>query len=298
MKKITTCVLSLLCATLLLFGCAKPSTDAKNETSQTTYNVAETTICEAYTESTTAPYIPDSPRTIKATYTSTTLGGYTLPYTLILPENYSAEKTYPVMLFLHGAGERGSDNCLHINSAVSQLYTTRPDLLDNAIFLAPQCPEGEKWVNTPWNEGNYSTDATPESNALGTAMEILSKVMTDYSCDENRIYLFGISMGGYGTWDALVRHNSTFAAAIPLCGGGDESKAQLLAKTPIWCVHGTDDLVVQFEGTQRMASAIIAAGGSKLIFTPLENTGHDVWTYATTNPELIGWLFSQQKQLS
>ena len=101
-------------------------------------------------------------------------------------------------------------------------------------------------------------------------------------------------MGGYGTWDMLVRHGDTFAAAVPLCGGGDASKADYLKNIPIWTYHGTADPTVRFEGTKGMVDAIVAAGGEKIKFNAVENAGHNIWTEATTNGELIDWLFANK----
>ena len=169
--------------------------------------------------------------------------------------------------------------------------------MDECIFLVPQCPTDELWVDWPWENGNYNLDEIPESKALSTVMKILNKVITDYAADTNRVYIMGISMGGFGTWDALVRHESTFAAGVPLCGGGDPSKAEILREIPIWCVHGTVDSAVPFAGTEEMYNTIIAAGGERITFEPMEGMNHNIWDYATTNGALIDWLFAQNLEL-
>lgn len=220
--------------------------------------------------------------------------GYSLVYRIYVPADYDASKTYPVILFLHGAGERGNDNNLQVNSTVQNLFDTRPELLEQTIVVAPQCPLNEQWVDYPWSKGNYSSDTVKESKALSTAFEILSSVLGEYSCDTDRVYAMGLSMGGYGTWDMIVRHGDTFAAAVPLCGGGDASKADYLKNIPIWTYHGTADQTVRFKGTKAMVDAITAAGGEKIKFNAVEGAGHNIWTEATTNGELIDWLFAQK----
>lgn len=231
---------------------------------------------------------------IPKTFESQINAGYSLGYRIYVPADYDASKTYPVLLFLHGAGERGSDNASHMNSTVQNLFNTRPDTLAQTIVVAPQCPAGQQWVDYPWAKANYSSDKIKESKALSTAFEILTSVMNEYSCDRDRVYALGLSMGGYGTWDMLVRHGDTFAAAVPLCGGGDASKADYLKNIPIWTYHGTADPTVQFKGTQEMYNSIVAAGGEKIKFNAVEGAGHNVWDAATTNGELIDWLFANK----
>ena len=242
-----------------------------------------------------AAAFPETAR--KDVYRNTDYNDYSIAYTLFLPENYDASETYPMLLFLHGAGERGADNELQLRNAVRNLYDTRPELLGGSFVLCPQCPENEQWVDWPWTDGNYSVDAVPESKSLSTAVKLMKSIADSYSADPHRIYIFGLSMGGYGTWDALVRHESVFAAGAALCGGGDASKAELLKEIPIWAVHGTADGAVRYAGTEGMVSAIKAAGGERIRFTSLDGYGHNVWDYASTNGELIDWLYAQDLRL-
>lgn len=240
---------------------------------------------------------PDESRTLKVVHTNPDFDGYQMPYTLYLPTDYDETASYPTLLLLHGAGERGNDNELQLFHGVDELYTTRPELMNQAIFIVPQCPLNEQWVDWPWANGNYSVDEIPESKALSTAMQILSDVTDNYAVDENRIYIMGISMGGFGAWDALVRHESTFAAGVPLCGGGDPTKSDILKEIPIWCVHGTADTAVPFAGTEEMYNTIVAAGGERITFEQMRDMGHWIWDYATTNGAMIDWLFSQNLEL-
>ena len=258
--------------------------------------LALTLLCAAMTVSVSAVR-PDEARTLKDVYVNDELDGYEIPYVLYLPANYDESKSYPVLLLLHGAGERGNDNELQLFHAVDELYETRQALMDECIFLVPQCPNDEQWVDWPWTNGNYSVDEIPESKALSTVMKLLNKILADYAADTNRVYIMGISMGGFGTWDALVRHESTFAAGVPLCGGGDPSKVDILKEIPIWCVHGNADTAVPFAGTEEMYNTIVSAGGERITFEPMDGMGHNIWDYATTNGDLIDWLFTQNLEL-
>lgn len=240
---------------------------------------------------------PDESRTQKAVYVNAELDGYEIPYVLYLPANYDEAKEYPVLLLLHGAGERGNDNELQLFHGVDELYETRQTLMDECIFLVPQCPLDELWVDWPWENGNYALDEIPESKALSTVMKLLNEILDTHAADKNRVYIMGISMGGFGTWDALVRHEATFAAGVPLCGGGDPSKADILKEIPIWCVHGTVDSAVPFAGTEEMYNTIVSAGGERITFEPMDGMDHNIWDYATTNGDLIDWLFAQNLEL-
>ncbi|MDO4815088.1 MAG: prolyl oligopeptidase family serine peptidase [Bacillota bacterium] len=226
------------------------------------------------------------------------LDGFELPYRLFVPQKYNSQKEYPVILFLHGIGECGNDNSSQFQNGVQTLFDTCPELLEECIFILPQCPEGQQWVGTVPDDlfnGNYSTDTMAETEAMQSAIKLLESILAEYSCDKNRVYVMGLSMGGFGTWDALVRHGELFAAGVPLCGGGDEAYAKELADIPIWTYHGTADPIVEFDGTKHMVELITEAGGENIIFTAVENGTHDVWSEATTNPELIKWMFAQSK---
>jgi len=224
-----------------------------------------------------------------------TNGSYTMPYRVYIPEDYDDSKSYPLLLFLHGAGERGSDNKAQLYRDVFQSWlpdTSTP--LAQAIVVFPQCPTNEQWVDTPWAEGSYSVDEVRESKQAEAALDILYEVVDAYNVDENRIYVSGISMGGFGTWDLLMRHGEIFAAAIPICGGADPSQAELLTDIPIWTFHGSADSVVPVSGTREIYESIIEAGGEKIEYTEYEGMDHNVWTAAAAEPGIQEWLLSHK----
>lgn len=231
--------------------------------------------------------------TIKDTFENPEIPGYSLPYNLFLPEDYNETTYYPVILFLHGAGERGTDNSLQLANYLPDLYATSPELMGSAIVIAPQCPNDEQWVNTPWEVGTYSVDEIPESNALNTALKLLEHVVDTYGGDRCRIYITGISMGGFGTWDAIMRHEEIFAAAVPICGGADPTKAEILKNFPIITYHDTGDRTVPADGTKDMVKAIRATKNKNIKFNILNGYGHGAWLAAGVDAEMIDWLFAQ-----
>lgn len=222
-----------------------------------------------------------------------TTGDTTLPYRIYVPENYDSNAKYPLIVFLHGAGECGDDNSAQLKNAVQILFDRDDGLAKTAIFVAPQCPADNQWVDTPWADGNYSVDAVPESNELAAVVKLVEKLENDYSIDTNKVYAMGLSMGGFGVWDLLMRHNDIFAAGIPMCGGADVSKAELLAKTPIYTFHGTADTSVPYSGTSEMVEAIENVDGRYVTFISYEGDSHGIWDKASAEDGLLEWLFAQ-----
>lgn len=217
-----------------------------------------------------------------------------LPYRIYVPFNYTPDKKVPILVNLHGAGLRGDDNQKQLKFIDKMLMQTDMPV-DDAIIIFPQCPEGQKWVDSNWSVGSYSLKSTPESNELRAVVELVQQLMQTYPVDEQRIYACGFSMGGYGTWNLLMNHPDLFCAGIPMCGAGDPSMAEVLKDIPIWAVHGAKDPTVPVQGSRDMANAIETIGGEKLQYTELPDNEHDVWNYTYSNPEMFKWLFEQKK---
>ena len=211
-----------------------------------------------------------------------------LPYRLILPDNYDDNKSYPLIFFFHGAGERGTDNTKQFVHLVQYIYDNAPE---DCIIVAPQCPSADQWVDTPWINGAYSTDKVKESNEMVAVMELLEDLEIKYSVDADRIYAIGLSMGGFATWDIITRHNDVIAAAIPICGGGDPSKAELLKDTPIFTFHAINDTSVPYQGTKQTVDAIKGVGGTKIEYTQYSTGGHGIWNQAIQTKGLLEKLF-------
>lgn len=221
--------------------------------------------------------------------------GRSMNYRIYLPADYRADRSYPMLLFLHGAGERGDDNEAQLKNVAGTLPADHSELRD-CIIVAPQCPKNEKWVDVEnWSQCNYSTDSIPQSKAMREVIELLDFLQDQYSVDSDRCYVAGLSMGGYGTWDLLVRCGDRFAAAIPVCGGCDVEKAALLTDIPIRTFHGMKDPTVPYTGTSMMVERIRNLGGSKITFTPYPEGNHLIWDEAFATDGLFTWLLSQKR---
>ena len=209
----------------------------------------------------------------------------------LLPPLAPVADTHPLILFLHGSGERGDNNAQgrHIR------FLTEPATRKAypCFVLAPQCPRGEQWVNMPWGPGIGEQPENP-SAALADAMALLDHLLATHPIDPKRIYITGLSMGGFGTWDAITRYPNRFAAAAPICGGGDpDSITAATAKIPIWSFHAADDRVVSVKGTDLMSKAVKKRGGKPHVFL-YPKGGHASWGPAFREPELLPWMFAQR----
>jgi predicted peptidase len=226
----------------------------------------------------------------------------TLPYNMLSPLGYQVYSTdnheksidsvkYPLIIFFHGVGERGNDNEIQINHIKELFLNPQNQKKFPAFVIAPQCPTDKRWVESSWK---VSKHIMPEkiSVPLNLTIELIDKLISQYPIDEKRIYVTGLSMGGFGTWDIICRNPSKFAAAIPICGGGDTNKAKLLINTSIWAFHGSNDKVVQVILTRNMISAIKNAGGNPK-YTEYPGIGHDSWKKAYKEKDLLEWLFKQ-----
>lgn len=198
----------------------------------------------------------------------------TVDYLLFLPEGYEQSKTnWPLMLFLHGSGESGHDLNKVKAHGPPKIVETKKDF--PFILVSPQS------TGRGWN--------VEVLNAL------LDDIMKTYRVDPDRVYLTGLSMGGFGTWSLAAAHPEKFAAIVPICGGGDTSDAYKLAKMPIWVFHGAKDPTVPVQRSKLMVDAIKTVGGNPK-FTIYPEAGHDCWTETYNNPELYKWLLEQKRQ--
>lgn len=213
-----------------------------------------------------------------------------LNYRLMLPADYDKEKTYPLVIFLHGSGERGDDNVAQLVHGMNDFSKDENRTKFPCFVMAPQCPRSSSWARFRRGE----TPAPEPSEPLQLVLELIDKLQKDYSIDSRRLYLTGLSMGGYGTWDLIQRYPDKFAAAAPVCGGGDEQQAAKLVRLPIWIFHGDKDTSVPPERSREMVAAIKTAGG-KPLYTEFVGVGHNSWVPTYSNPMLMSWLFAQQK---
>jgi predicted peptidase len=157
--------------------------------------------------------------------------------------------------------------------------------------VAPQCPDGKRWVEVDWALDSHKQPE--ESISLTLTRELLASLQKEYRIDSKRFYVTGLSMGGYGTWDLITRTPDLFAAAAPICGGADETLAAKVTKLPIWVFHGDKDGVVKPLRSRNMVAAIEKAGG-KPKYTEYPGVDHNSWTQTYANPEFMAWLFAQR----
>jgi predicted peptidase len=221
-------------------------------------------------------------------------GSEELPYRIHLPKSMDKSKKYPLVIFLHGAGERGNENKKQLAHGAKDILKYSRSNNEPVIIIAPQCPKKKQWVNTPWGKLSHTMPKEP-SIPMALAISLLKSKVNNLPVDVKRVYVSGLSMGGYGTWDIIQRMPDYFAAAIPVCGGGDSAEAPKLKNLPIWCFHGGNDRVVKTKRSQDMIAAIKKAGGSPK-YTEYPGVGHNSWSATFSNKEVLKWLFEQKKK--
>jgi predicted peptidase len=195
-------------------------------------------------------------------------------YLLYLPDDYEKQASWPVLLFLHGSGERGDDLALVKKHGPPKLIASGQKF--PFIVVSPQCPKGKSWE--PF-----------ELTAL------LDDVSEHYKVDPDRVYVTGLSMGGYGTWSLAMYTPGRFAAIVPICGGGDPMMTRRLRNLPIWVFHGAKDPAVPLERSEKMVEAL-KKNGNEVQFTVYPDALHDSWTETYDNPKLYEWLLQQHRQ--
>ena len=203
-----------------------------------------------------------------------------LDYLLFLPKDYEAgpqgdDEKWPLLVFLHGAGERGSDINLVKKHGPPKLVENDPDF--PFVVISPQCPPGGFW----------NTDHL---------LQLIRKTIKEQNVDPERVYLTGLSMGGFGSWALAAEAPELFAAVAPICGGGDPGSAAKLVDIPFWVFHGDADRVVPISASQKMVDAVKEAGGEKITFTIYEGVNHDSWTETYANEELYKWFLKHRNK--
>ncbi len=218
------------------------------------------------------------------------IDGFSLPYRAVVPEG---EGPFPLLLCLHGAGERGVDNEAQVDYFLPMLRENSPAL--QAVTIIPQCPANMRWVETDWEKGSYLSQNAPKSPALLAVEELLTHLSATLPIDQTRVYVTGLSMGGFATWRLLADHPDVFAAGLPLCGGGPLDKAKILSRVPVHAFHCADDPIVPVSASGDIVSAIHALPNNHTHYTELPTGGHAVWVPVYDDPANITWLFSQKK---
>lgn len=225
-------------------------------------------------------------------------GNDSLNYRALLPKNFEATKKYPVVLFLHGAGERGSDNTKQLTHGSELFYEMRASF--PAIVIFPQCPPTDYWANATVDRSTqpitlkFPLDSAP-TKSMSLVMELLNDLLAKPYVNKNQVYVGGLSMGGMGTFEILYRKSEVFAAAFAICGAGNPEATVAYAKSiPMWVFHGANDDVVDPQHSVDMVSGILKYGGTPN-FSLYAKDNHNSWDSAFAEPELIPWLFSNSK---
>ena len=228
-------------------------------------------------------------------------GKDTLQYRIMYPANYNPAKQYPLVMFLHGAGHRGTDNTAPLIYGGSLFADAVNRLKYPAIVIFPQCPRNDFWSRIAVNMKN-PTDSLgplmfPSQYPIGRNLNLVSllldSLVASKIADNKRIYIGGLSMGGMGTFELLWRKPGFFAAAFPMCGGGDPEKVPVYGSHfPIWVFHGDQDRTVPVGHSRRMVNALRAAG-AHVKYTEYPGVAHNCWINAFAEPDLLPWLFGQ-----
>ncbi|PIQ09395.1 MAG: hypothetical protein COW71_06870 [Ignavibacteriales bacterium CG18_big_fil_WC_8_21_14_2_50_31_20] len=253
---------------------------------------------------------------------SHTLDSTTIPYRMFIPQ-YQENEKLPLIIALHGSGERGSDNQKQIEfHRLSTVWVDSANQKEHPCFvIAPQCSMENRWVDTDWTQDKYDFAQTPISNELATVSNLIDSIVSKYPIDKNRIYITGLSMGGLGSWYLLMNNPNRFAAAIIMSGAADPQMACQIKNVPIWAFHGDIDAAVPVEGSRKMIKAISNCGNDVLlisdpnnkdfldneimtnriinsqhIYTEYKNKGHVIWKESYDNWLVREWLFSKKQK--
>lgn len=226
--------------------------------------------------------------------------GDTLPYRILYPENYDAAKSYPLVLFLHGAGERGKDNERQLTHGSTLFLNKSTRDSFPAIVVFPQCPEGEYWANVDIQQTDSGRvfnfiDGGEPTRPMKLLLELLDHLEKKEHINPQRMYVGGLSMGGMGTFELLSRRPKTFVAAFPICGGGHPALTKKYAKkVSMWVFHGAKDDIVEPKHSRIMVDAL-KKNGADVRLTIYPEANHNSWDPAFAEPGLLSWLFAQMK---
>lgn len=228
-------------------------------------------------------------------------GGHTLPYRILYPEGYDKSKKYPLVLFLHGAGERGNDNQKQLVHGAKLFAKEENRKAFPAIVVFPQCPEDSYWASAKIERSKQPLQieldyTTAPPWPLVSANELVKKLLTEEAVDKTKVYISGLSMGGMGTFEAVYRYPTLYAAALPICGGGDtQHYDKRVAKTAFWIFHGSADEIVDPKLSQAMQTKL------KLLktenkYTEYPGVNHNSWDSAFAEPDFLAWMFSHKRK--
>lgn len=223
-----------------------------------------------------------------------------LPYRILYPKNYDRSKKYPLVFFLHGSGERGNDNEAQLTHGGKLFFDSASAY--PAIVVFPQCPADNSWnsmlvdrTQTP-PQRTFNYKKSPEPWPLAATYKLVTDLIKTEAVDKKRVYFSGLSMGGFGTFEMIWRHPKTFAAAMPICGGGDAmAYDKRVKKIPFWVFHGAADAVVDVKLSREMVDRLNKIG-AKVKYSEYPGVNHNSWDNAFAEPDYLHWMFSNNKR--
>ncbi|MEY4986276.1 MAG: hypothetical protein RL567_55 [Bacteroidota bacterium] len=222
--------------------------------------------------------------------------GQVLPYQILLPNDYNPSKKYPLLVVLHGAGERGTDNEAQMKYGKSVFLDSLNRINYQAIVIFPQCPKESYWSSVKINRSTVPTTFIFDYSApINWPLQAVIDLVKSMKHDKRRTYIMGLSMGGMGTMEAVSRFPKMFAAANPICGGADLSYVAKYAKrVPLWVHHGDADIVVPVRHSRELVKAV-QDQGVEVKYSEYAGVNHNSWDNAFKQPELLSWIFSHRK---
>jgi predicted peptidase len=245
----------------------------------------------------TAPTTPPAPLAPLAYQACVfhSVDGATMPFRLLVPRRYNPKKRYPLVLFLHGDGETGDDNTSQLRNGGDVFLQPKVYRRWPAFVIFPQMPKDSRWVDVAMDNVHSMVYPPQPSASMRLAMNIVASVEQRYQVDPRRVYVMGVSDGGFGVWDALIRYPGLFAAGISMCGGADPAKASAVLHTPIWVFHSTADTDVYLTVEKDMVDALHHLHDRHLQYTEYTDVDHSpAFTRALADPGLLPWLFTQK----
>ncbi|MBP7508111.1 MAG: hypothetical protein KA807_09840 [Prolixibacteraceae bacterium] len=207
-----------------------------------------------------------------------------LKYGLFIPENYNPTKSYPLVMYLHGFSNNRTEYLDIYNKYIQHKYPC-------FVYSPKTPPEWGNWSSWSWEGTDFSSLSIPTQ----TAMHVLDSLISKYSIDTNRLYVYGISMGGEGIFDLFHKMPYKFAAGISICGGGFEHWAEKISLTPLWMFHGSKDEINPPEITERVYNKLVKMGAKNMRYTNYPDYGHEIWDKALSEPSFYEWMFSFTK---
>ncbi len=220
----------------------------------------------------------------------------TLKYQLSFPDNYNNKTDFPLVIFLHGSGERGSDNEKQLIHG-SKLFNDPINRIKYpAVVIFPQCPQESYWVKVSRENSGFNFSKNEKiSEPLLMVERLIQDIVKKENIDSKRIYLMGLSMGGMGTLDLICRNPNLFAAAIPICGGVEISRIRKVKNLPIRLYHGAKDDLVPPSWSRNIFKELKTIGSTKVEYIEFENANHNSWDPAFESDDFLEWIFNNKK---